>query len=137
MLKSFFSNKRNIFIFVCLLILIIVVIFYFIFIKKKTYDAFIEFSMPYDSYGEVIYTPGNNYEFNLYVDSFLNMDTYFSDGKKHQFSYVIEDDSVIALENNLLVAKKVGKTDIYIVTDDNVKSNVISLEVVENEGKDE
>ena len=137
MIKSFFSSKRNIIIFVCVLLLSIIGIFYFIFSKKRTYDAFIEFSLPYDSYGEVIYTPGNNYEFNLYVDSFLNIDTYFSDDKKHDFTYIIEDDSVIGVENGLLVAKKVGKTDIYIITDDNIKSNVISLEVVENEGKDE
>lgn len=136
MIKSFFSNKRNIFIFV-FVILIFVVVCFFLFSKKKIYNAFIDFSLPNDSYGEVIYIPGNNYEFNLYVDSFLNVDVFFSDDKDHQFTYVIEDNNVITIENNLLIAKNIGKTDIYIITDDNIKSNVISLKVIEKEAKDE
>lgn len=136
MIKSFFSNKRNVIIFSFIIILILIVVFYFIFVKNKNYNAFIELSLPFDSYGEVVYSPGNNYEFNLYVNSFLNIESSFSDGREHEFIIVIEDENVISLENNMLVAKEVGKTDVYIITKDDVKSNVISLEVIEKEAKD-
>lgn len=136
MIKSFFSNKRNVIIFSFIIILILIIVFYFIFVKNKNYNAFIELSLPFDSYGEVVYSPGNNYEFNLYVNSFLNIESSFSDGREHEFIIVIEDENVISLENNMLVAKEVGKTDVYIITKDDVKSNVISLEVIEKEAKD-
>lgn len=126
---DFLKRKKWIIVGIIIGILIIILIYHFM--GKKNYKVFLDMYMPNDSYGYIIYSPGNNSEFNLYKDSYLNVEYSFSDEVKRDITYVIENEDVVSIDNNKLVAKNNGTTEIYIKTKDNVESNIITVNVVD------
>ena len=111
-----------------LIILLCVILF-----NKKSYNVFLEINMPKDSYGYVTYTPGNNSEFNLYKNSYLNLEYSFSDKKDRDVKYIIENEDIVTINNDRLTALSNGTTKVYVITDDKVKSNVITIRVVDED----
>ncbi len=111
-----------------LIILLCVILF-----NKKSYNVFLEMNMPKDSYGYVTYTPGNNSEFNLYKNSYLNLEYSFSDKKDRNVKYIIENEDIVTINNDRLTALSNGITKVYVITDDKVKSNVITIRVVDED----
>ncbi len=129
---DFIKSKKWVIVGILIGILIIILIYYFA--GKKNYRIFLDMYMPDDSYGYIVYSPGNNSEFNLYKDSYLNLEYTFSDKKDRNITYVIENENIIDIDNNKLIAKNYGTTEVYIETKDNIKSNIITINVVnENE----
>lgn len=126
---DFLKRKKWIIVGIIIGILIIILIYHFM--GKKNYKVFLDMYMPNDSYGYIIYSPGNNSEFNLYKDSYLNVEYSFSDEVKRDITYVIENEDVVSIDNNKLVAKNNGTTKIYIKTKDNIESNIITVNVVD------
>ncbi len=123
--------KRKKWIIVGIIIGILIIILIYQFMGKKNYKVFLDMYMPNDSYGYIVYSPGNNSEFNLYKDSYLNVEYSFSDKVNRDITYVIENEDVVSIDNNKLVAKNNGTTEIYIKTKDNIESNVIIVNVVD------
>lgn len=126
---DFLKRKKWIIVGIIIGILIIILIYHFM--GKKNYKVFLDMYMPNDSYGYIIYSPGNNSEFNLYKDSYLNVEYSFSDKVDRDITYVIENEDVVSINNNKLVAKNNGTTEIYIKTKDNIESNIITVNVVD------
>jgi len=129
---KFMKNKKNIILISLITIFILILIIIYFFTNKKDYQIFLDMYMPNDSYGYIVYSPGNNNEFNLYQNSYLNLEYVFSDKKERKIEYVINNNDVINIENNKIIAKNVGTSKIYIKTKDNIKSNVITINVVED-----
>jgi len=123
---EFIKSKSGIII--CLTVILI--IFSISFLSKKNYKVFLDLYMPIDSYGYVVYSPGNQTEFNLYKDSYLNIEYDFSDNKNRKIDYIISNSNIISIEDNKIYAKNIGETTIYIKTKDNIKSNIISINVI-------
>ena len=126
---DFLKRKKWIIVGIIIGILIIILIYHFM--GKKNYKVFLDMYMPNDSYGYIIYSPGNNSEFNLYKDSYLNVEYSFSDKVNRDVTYVIENEDIVSIDNNKLVAKNNGTTEIYIKTKDNIESNIITVNVVD------
>jgi len=129
---KFMKNKKNIILISLITIFILILIIIYFFTNKKDYQIFLDMYMPNDSYGYIVYSPGNNNEFNLYKNSYLNLEYVFSDKKERKIEYVINNNDIINIENNKIIAKNVGTSKIYIKTKDNIKSNVITINVVED-----
>lgn len=120
------KNKKYIYI-IAIIIIILCITLYF---KNKNYDIFLNLYMPSDSYGYIKYSPSNQNEFNLYKGSALNIEYIFSDNKKRKIKYVISNEDIIEIKNDKIYTKENGSTTIYIKTKDNIKSNIININVV-------
>jgi len=127
-----FVKSHKVLIIIITFVIIIASILLLSFFSKKDYNIFLEMYMPNDSYGYVVYSPGNNNEFNLYKNSYLNIEYSFSDNKNRDIKYIVDNNEVISIENNKLIAKNIGTAKIYIKTNDNVESNIITVNVVNN-----
>lgn len=130
--KIFSFIKNHKLMIIIFLILIIILIVSFILFSKKEYKVFLEMYMANDSYGYVVYSPGNNNEFNLYKDSYLNIEYFFSDEKNRNIEYIIDNNEIVSIKDNKLIAKNIGTCKIYVKTKDNIKSNVVTVNVVNN-----
>lgn len=124
------KSKKWVILIATLIIIVLIIILYSS-IGRRRYDIFLEGNMPKDSYGYIKYSPGNQNEFNLYKDSYLNLEYTFSDNKKRDVTYIIEDENIVNIENNKLIAKNYGTTKVYIKTKNNINSNDIIVNVVE------
>lgn len=125
---NFIKSKKGL-VTIALIILLIIIFIYFV-MNKKDYKVFLDMYMPKDSYGYIKYSPGNENEFNLYKNSYLNIEYSFSDKKNREIEYVIEDNNIVSIENDKLIAKNTGTSKIYIKTKDNIESNYIIVNVV-------
>ncbi|MBQ7141096.1 MAG: hypothetical protein IJO32_06305 [Bacilli bacterium] len=125
-----FKNKNLVYIIGIILIIFVILIFY---LNRKNYEVYLDLYMPSDSYGYVIYSPSNQNEFNLYKNSYLNIEYTFNDNKNRKIEFIISDNNIIEIKNNKIYAKNIGTTSIYIKTKDDVKSNIVNINVVKND----
>lgn len=113
------------------LILLIIIVGIIIFIKRKAnYEAYLELNLK-DSNTKVIYSPNNTQKLELTIGNTLTLNHTFTNNKEHKYKYIIKDNDIITIENDKIIAQKEGVTNVYLKTNDGVKSNIIYVTVID------
>ncbi len=123
------KTKKTLIIILAVLILGIIVFSILIF-KKNPEQKFISLEMILPSEATVTYDPIMGDIIKLNIGKSATLEATLTGVSKKDTKYVIEDGTIISINNNTIKALKEGDTKIYMIDKkENIKSNTINVKV--------
>lgn len=123
------KTKKNLLSIIILLSIIMIIFVILIFLKdSKEKSISLEVVLP--SEATIIYDPILGDKLKLDIGRSATIKPLYIGINKNDTKYIIEDESIVSIDNNIIKALKKGNTKVYIANLINdIKSNIINIEV--------